>query len=105
MELQDEGWRPSITVKNILTGIQVCALAIRGLPFVCKPCAELLGEASAWRQRLAPDCANEGCVQDLLNDPNPKSPAQAEAFMLFTNQKAEYKRRVKEQAKRNPVPS
>lgn len=21
--LQDEGWRPSITVKNILTGIQV----------------------------------------------------------------------------------
>ncbi|CAL5219447.1 g1280 [Coccomyxa viridis] len=61
---EDEGWRPSITVKNILTGIQ-----------------------------------------DLLNDPNPKSPAQAEAFMLFTNQKAEYKRRVKEQAKRNPVPS
>ena len=44
-------------------------------------------------------------AQDLLNDPNPKSPAQAEAFMLFTNQKAEYKRRVKEQAKRNPVPS
>ena len=44
-------------------------------------------------------------MQDLLNDPNPKSPAQAEAFMLFQNQKVEYKRRVKEQAKRNPVPS
>ena len=25
--VQDEGWRPSITVKNILTGIQVCCLA------------------------------------------------------------------------------
>ncbi|BDA42777.1 Sumo-conjugating enzyme ubc9 [Coccomyxa sp. Obi] len=61
---EDEGWRPSITVKNILTGIQ-----------------------------------------DLLDDPNPKSPAQAEAFMMFTQQKAEYKRRVKQQALKNPVPS
>jgi ubiquitin-conjugating enzyme E2 I len=24
-DMQDEGWRPSITVKNILTGIQVCS--------------------------------------------------------------------------------
>ncbi|EIE24564.1 E2 ubiquitin-conjugating-like enzyme [Coccomyxa subellipsoidea C-169] len=61
---EDEGWRPSITVKNILTGIQ-----------------------------------------DLLDDPNPKSPAQAEAFMMFTQQKVEYRKRVKQQALRNPVPS
>jgi ubiquitin-conjugating enzyme E2 I len=44
-------------------------------------------------------------AQDLLDDPNPKSPAQAEAFMMFTQQKVEYRKRVKQQALRNPVPS
>ncbi|KAG0736423.1 hypothetical protein G6F35_008082 [Rhizopus arrhizus] len=39
---EDEGWKPAITVKQILLGIQ-----------------------------------------DLLNDPNPESPAQQEAYMLF----------------------
>lgn len=52
-----------------------------------------------------PSADNACCLQDLLDDANPKSPAQAEAFMLFTNNKTEYKRRVKEQTKRNPVPS
>ncbi|KAL9550319.1 SUMO conjugating enzyme Hus5 [Mucor atramentarius] len=39
---EDEGWKPAITVKQILLG-----------------------------------------VQDLLNDPNPESPAQQDAYMLF----------------------
>src|SRR4051794_13346166 len=39
---EEEGWKPAITVKQILIGIQ-----------------------------------------DLLNDPNPESPAQSEAYMLF----------------------
>ena len=34
--LQDEGWRPSITVKNILTGIQVQALCQAMSPSFCK---------------------------------------------------------------------
>jgi len=57
---EEEGWRPAITLKQVLIGIQ-----------------------------------------DLLNDPNPSSPAQSEAYNLFINNKAEYKRRVKAEAKKN----
>ena len=37
-------------------------------------------------------------VQDLLDTPNPASPAQSEAFMQFTNDRVEYDKRVKVQA-------
>ena len=57
---EEEGWRPAITVKQILTGIQ-----------------------------------------DLLNEPNPDSPAQSEAYHLFVNNKAEYSKRVKQEAAKN----
>jgi|TARA_B110000977_G_scaffold21250_1_gene25494 ubiquitin-conjugating enzyme E2 I len=61
---EDDGWRPSITVKQILLG-----------------------------------------VQDLLDSPNPASPAQSEAYMLFTNDRVEYDRKVKQQALRYPPPN
>ena len=57
---EEEGWRPAITIKQMLLGIQ-----------------------------------------DLLDSPNPLSPAQSEAYNLFTNNKAEYKRRVKAEARKN----
>ncbi|ORY98455.1 SUMO-conjugating enzyme ubc9 [Syncephalastrum racemosum] len=57
---EDEGWKPAITLKQILLGIQ-----------------------------------------DLLNDPNPDSPAQQDAYMLFRKDKKEYERRVREQALHN----
>eukprot|EP01033_Poteriospumella_lacustris_P005810 gene5810-4167_t len=56
----DKGWRPAITVKQLLLGIQ-----------------------------------------DLLDNPNPDSPAQREAIEIFLNDKNEYRRRIKEQARRN----
>ena len=37
--------------------------------------------------------------------PNPASPAQSEAYMLFTNDRVEYDRKVKQQALRYPPPS
>lgn len=40
-------------------------------------------------------------IQDLLDTPNPNSPAQSEAYNLFQNNKAEYKRRVKMEARKN----
>jgi ubiquitin-conjugating enzyme E2 I len=40
-------------------------------------------------------------IQDLLDDPNPDSPAQSEAFNLFQNNKSEYKRRVQQEARKN----
>lgn len=61
---EDEGWRPSLTVRNVLLG-----------------------------------------VQELLADPNPKSPAQSDAYVLFVKEPAEYSRRVKAQTARYPPPS
>ena len=61
---EEEGWRPAITIKQILTGIQ-----------------------------------------DLLDAPNPASPAQTEAYSLFVQNKAEYNRRVKLEARKNAAPA
>eukprot|EP00814_Leptocylindrus_danicus_P018074 CAMPEP_0116023260 /NCGR_PEP_ID=MMETSP0321-20121206/11484_1 /TAXON_ID=163516 /ORGANISM="Leptocylindrus danicus var. danicus, Strain B650" /LENGTH=161 /DNA_ID=CAMNT_0003494503 /DNA_START=94 /DNA_END=579 /DNA_ORIENTATION=+ len=57
---EEEGWRPAITIKQMLLGIQ-----------------------------------------DLLDDPNPNSPAQSEAYNLFTSNKSEYRKRVKAEARKN----
>lgn len=44
-------------------------------------------------------------LQDLLDDPNPNSPAQSEAYALYMNNKAEYKKRVRLEAQKNTSPS
>lgn len=43
-------------------------------------------------------------IQDLLNDPNPESPAQADAYNLFRNNKVAYEKRIKEVVRENPPP-
>ncbi|KXZ42757.1 hypothetical protein GPECTOR_120g424 [Gonium pectorale] len=43
--------------------------------------------------------------EELLDTPNPNSPAQSDAFVIFTQQKAEYCKRVKRQALQYPPPS
>lgn len=60
---EEEGWRPYITVRQILLGIQ-----------------------------------------DLLNDPNPESPAQADAYNLFRNNRPAYEKKIREVVKENPHP-
>ncbi|KAI4256092.1 MAG: hypothetical protein LQ352_002248 [Teloschistes flavicans] len=60
---EEEGWKPAITIKQILLGIQ-----------------------------------------DLLNDPNPESPAQAEAYNLFKKDRQAYEKKVKQIVKENPAP-
>ena len=57
---EEEGWRPAITIKQILVGIQ-----------------------------------------DLLDEPNPDSPAQSEAFQLFIHDKTRYKLRIQQEARKN----
>ena len=57
---EEEGWRPAITLKQILIGIQ-----------------------------------------DLLDDPNPNSPAQQEAYNLYVRDKNAYKRRIQQEARNN----
>lgn len=60
---EDESWKPSFTVRQILMG-----------------------------------------VQDLLDTPNPESPAQAEAYNLFKKDREEYNRRVRRTVRENPAP-
>jgi ubiquitin-conjugating enzyme E2 I len=60
---EEEGWRPAITIKEILLGIQ-----------------------------------------SLLDEPNPDSPAQADAFNLFKKDRAAYEKKVKNIVKENPAP-
>ena len=57
---EEEGWRPAITIKQILIGIQ-----------------------------------------DLLDEPNPDSPAQSEAFQLFIHDKTRYSARIRQEAAKN----
>jgi ubiquitin-conjugating enzyme E2 I len=57
---EDKDWKPSITMKQLLLGIQT-----------------------------------------LLNEPNPNSPAQTDAYLLFKSDKAAYKRRIIQQAAAN----
>ena len=60
---EEEGWKPAITIKQILLGIQ-----------------------------------------ELLNEPNPESPAQADAYNLFKKDRAAYEKKVKSIVKENPAP-
>ena len=60
---EEEGWKPAITIKQILLGIQ-----------------------------------------DLLNDPNPDSPAQADAYNLFKKDRQAYEKKVKAIVRENPAP-
>jgi ubiquitin-conjugating enzyme E2 I len=60
---EEEGWKPAITIKEILLGIQ-----------------------------------------SLLNEPNPDSPAQAEAYNLFRKDRAAYEKKIKQVVRDNPAP-
>ncbi|OAF71604.1 Ubiquitin carrier protein 9 [Intoshia linei] len=56
---EDKDWKPSVSIKQILTGIQ-----------------------------------------KLLNEPNIKDPAQADAYTVYCNNREEYDKRIREQAER-----
>ena len=43
-------------------------------------------------------------LQDLLDDPNPNSPAQSDAYIMFTQRLQDYKRRVRQQTQAHPPP-
>jgi ubiquitin-protein ligase len=76
---------------------------------------KLLNICMYWLQRgplssyLAAHCCAVPCsrcaVQELLDTPNEKSPAQSDAFQSFTANLAEYRRKVRKQALQFPPPS
>eukprot|EP00667_Euglena_gracilis_P033659 EG_transcript_55621 len=59
---EDKDWKPSITLKQILLGIQ-----------------------------------------DLLDNANPGDPAQAEPYHLYINNRAEYEKRVRQEAQKYAI--
>lgn len=60
---EEEGWRPAITVKQILIGVQM-----------------------------------------LLDEVNPDSPAQADAYNLYKKDRTAYEKKVRQVVKENPAP-
>ena len=60
-------------------------------------CLSILNEDEDWRPSLTIPQILVG-IQDLMNNPNEKSPAQADPYVAFTQNKAEYAARVKKQA-------
>ena len=60
---EDEGWKPAITIKEILLGIQM-----------------------------------------LLNEVNPESPAQADAYNLYKKDRPAYERKVRQIVRENAAP-
>jgi len=63
-------------------------------------CLSILNEEEGWRPAISVKQVLLG-IQDLLDDPNPNSPAQSEAYGLYTSDKQEYRRRVRAEAKKN----
>merc|ERR1712130_307960 len=61
-------------------------------------CLSILDEDKSWKPAITIKQILLG-VQDLLNDPNPGDPAQAEAFHLFKQDRAAYERKVRQIAR------
>lgn len=63
-------------------------------------CLSILNEDEAWKPAITVRELLLG-IQDLLNEPNPESPAQADAYNLFRKDRAEYEKRVKRVVREN----
>ncbi len=60
-------------------------------------CLSLVDAEKDWKSAITVKQILLG-VQDLLNNPNPKSPAQEDAFRAYTSDRPTYERRVRQQA-------
>ena len=63
-------------------------------------CLSILNDEEDWRPAITIKQMLLG-IQDMLDNPNPNSPAQREAYDIYVKDKAEYSKRVKMQAMRN----
>ena len=60
-------------------------------------CLSILNEEEDWRPAITIKQIVLG-VQELLDNPNPNSPAQVPAYQLYVTNRSEYTRKVREQA-------
>ncbi|KAJ3296129.1 E2 SUMO-conjugating protein ubc9 [Blyttiomyces sp. JEL0837] len=63
-------------------------------------CLSILNEEQDWKPAITIKQIVLG-IQDLLNDPNPASPAQEEAYKMFLKDPTGYEKRVRQQAKQH----
>ena len=63
-------------------------------------CLSILNEEGGWSPSIRIVHVLLG-IQELLDTPNPNSPAQSEAYKMFVQDKAAYARRVREEAAKN----
>eukprot|EP00286_Rhodomonas_abbreviata_P010743 CAMPEP_0181317594 /NCGR_PEP_ID=MMETSP1101-20121128/16554_1 /TAXON_ID=46948 /ORGANISM="Rhodomonas abbreviata, Strain Caron Lab Isolate" /LENGTH=161 /DNA_ID=CAMNT_0023425003 /DNA_START=34 /DNA_END=519 /DNA_ORIENTATION=+ len=63
-------------------------------------CLSILNEEEAWKPGITIKQILLG-IQDLLDSPNPLSPAQQDAYHIFTTSKSEYERRVRKVVQEN----
>ena len=61
-------------------------------------CLSILNEEEAWKPAITVKQILLG-IQDLLNDPNDKSPAQSDAFNLYRKDKVAYEKRCRQSAR------
>jgi len=66
-------------------------------------CLSILNEEEAWRPAITVRQILLG-IQTLLDEVNPESPAQADAYNLFKKDQAAYIRKVKQVVKENQAP-
>ncbi|KYQ93484.1 putative E2 enzyme Ubc9 [Tieghemostelium lacteum] len=67
-------------------------------------CLSILNEDGDWKPSITVKAILLG-IQDLLDTPNPKSPAQQPAITLFLHNIEDYKKRIKQQAREYPPPA
>jgi ubiquitin-conjugating enzyme E2 I len=65
-------------------------------------CLSILNEEEAWKPALTVRQILLG-IQDLLDNPNPESPAQAEAYQTFKQNKVEYEKKVRKWVRENAM--
>ncbi|KAM9996234.1 hypothetical protein ACTFIY_002425 [Dictyostelium cf. discoideum] len=66
-------------------------------------CLSILNEEADWKPSVTIKTVLLG-IQDLLDNPNPKSPAQQLPIHLFLTNKEEYDKKIKAQSKVYPPP-
>lgn len=66
-------------------------------------CLSILNEDQDWKPAITLKDIVLG-IQSLLDEPNPDSPAQADAYTLFKRDPKEYDRKVRQIVRDNPAP-
>ncbi len=66
-------------------------------------CLSILNEDEGWKPATTIKEILLG-IQTLLNEPNPNSPAQAEAFTLYRKDREGYERKIRAIVRDHPAP-